>query len=107
MITLAAFAKNLAKYGNYKLEITHSYTPKRQRYFSGFITNPDNGIMVYITTESCLNAHCENKMLIRYVKSNKDYCGGINKFCLPLNSGYFINQLLNSPKAYCVEIERK
>lgn len=108
MISVNTFKKNLGKYNNsYTIELTHSYTPRRQRYFSGFITNPVNNIMVYITTESCYNAHCENKMLVRYVKSRNDCIGGINHFCLPLNSAYFIDKLLQSPREYLHELGGK
>lgn len=47
---------------------------------SGFITNKINGKHVYINTESLVNNHVGNKILIRTVKHTKDYSGGYNQY---------------------------
>lgn len=104
MITLNTFKKLLAKYGEYELSISQQFNPRGQKFFSGFVRNPDNNLVLYITSESCYNAHCENKMMVRYAEKIGDYSGARNHYIMPNNSGYFISQLLNSPAQAAYEL---
>ena len=66
----------------------------------GFITNPDNGLIVYVNTESSVYAPIANKILVRYANSTSDYRGGLNNFVevkdLPEE---IINMLSNTKRA--------
>lgn len=67
---------------------------------NGFITNPDNGLIVYVNTESSVYAPIANKILVRYANSAHDYRGGLNNFVevkdLPEE---IINMLSNAKRA--------
>ena len=105
MITVKKFKNMLDKYGTFNYQISANRDQKGRRYFSGFITKSDSNIVVYLNTESCYNPHVENKCLIRYAKCTRDYTGGRNRFVMPLNMAFAINQMFKSPKDYALEME--
>lgn len=48
---------------------------------SGFITDPDSGAVVYVSTEPVFGQ--VRQFLYRTAKSNRDYSGGRNRYATP------------------------
>lgn len=104
MLSLRTFKNLMSKYGEYDMRLKTYSDPRGRKYFSGFITNTDESMFVYVSTESCYNAHCENKMLVRYARNSKDTTGGMNRFVMPQNSAFYINEMFKSPKRRDAEL---
>lgn len=78
---LATKLKNaIQKKGDYTVELNNISINGRRIGCSGFITNPTNGKIVYVSTEKPAFAALDDYSLIRYAKSTSDYVGGINHF---------------------------
>lgn len=78
---LATKLRNMVqKLGNYEIKLNNVSINDRRIGCSGFITNPVNGKIVYVSTEKPAYATLRNKSLIRYAESTSDYVGGINHF---------------------------
>ena len=78
---LATKLRNMVqKLGNYEIKLNNISINGRKIGCSGFITNPVNGKIVFVSTEKPAYAALHKKNLIRYAKSTSDYAGGINHF---------------------------
>lgn len=106
MFAKTSFTNTLKKLGCYDIRLCSHTDPRGRRYYSGFIVNPKNNVVVYLNSESFYNNHCENKFLVRFARKVGDYTGGINNFCEPKNSPYFVHKLLTSPKMYAREFSK-
>lgn len=104
MYSKAKLTQTLAKLGNYEAKLISQTDPRGRKFYSGFITNKEQDITIYLNSESYYNAHCDNKFLVRYAKRIGDYKGGINHFVSPQDSPYLIHQMLKSKKQYEAEI---
>lgn len=72
--------KNLFKFKNYDINLDNININGRRVGCSGFITNPENGLTVYLNTERSCYGPISDKNLVRYARSTKDYTGGFNEF---------------------------
>ncbi len=79
-VFLSQKVKNLIKKANpdhhYVFNLTNVIVNGQKRGCTGFITNPDNGSCVYITTEYCAAGH----FMYRYADGIKDYKGYTNRW---------------------------
>ena len=64
--------------GNYEFKLLNINRNYNKRGCSGFITNKDNGLIIYVNTERCVGYY--DRMMFRYAKSTKDYVGSINRW---------------------------
>lgn len=104
MYSKTKLTQTLTKLGTYDIRLSSKTDPSGRKFYSGFIINHNLDIVVYITTESYYNAHCENKFLVRYARNVGDYAGGINHFVLPNNSPFLLHEMLESPKMCNAEL---
>lgn len=72
---------------------------------SGFITNPDNGLIVYVNTEDFVLSNLSNKILVRYALSTKDYSGGLNNFVDTKDYPDEIIKMLSQPERASREVK--
>ena len=81
MTLLATKLKNrISKEGNYVVEIKNTNINGRKVGCYGFVSNPENKVVVYIDTEKLIYYPLADKNLIRYAVNNKDYTGCRNNF---------------------------
>lgn len=52
---------------------------------SGFIINEDNGLVVYVSTES-IPWNDDLRFMYRYARTTKDYTGSHNRWCKTLDA---------------------
>lgn len=103
MYSKKKFTETLNKLGNYTINLRTFQNPRGHKYYSGFITNEELEITVYVTSECFYNPHCDNKFLVRYARKVGDYTGGINHFTKPENMPFMVHTFLQSPKMYSTE----
>ena len=103
MLSKSKFTDSLNKLGNYKVNLVTHLDPRGRKFYSGFISNPRNGKVVYVTTESYYNAHCENKFMARRVRYLGDYGGGNfpNLYAEPANAPMLVHTLLRIQPKTC------
>ncbi len=79
-IYLSQKVKNLIKKlnpeNNYIFNLKNIDVNGQKRGCSGFITNPDIGNVVYITTEYCMAGH----FMYRYAENDHDFRGRTNRW---------------------------
>ncbi len=79
-IFLSQKVKNLIKKispeNNYVFNLKNIDVNGQKRGCSGFITNPDTGNVVYLTTEYCQAGH----FMYRYAENDHDYRGRTNRW---------------------------
>jgi hypothetical protein len=100
MYSKKAFTQTLNKLGDYELNLRSFTDPRGRKYYSGFITNEELGLTVYVTSESFYNPHCDYKFCIRYARRVGDYNGGMNHFVKPENTPFMVHTFLQSPNMF-------
>lgn len=101
MKLLATKLKNrIAKEGNYVVELKNIDINGRKVGCSGFVSNPENNVVLYIDTEKSFFYPHADKNLIRYALNNKDYTGCYNIFVTDERLISEIVAMLNNPKRY-------
>lgn len=82
---MTALKNRFKKVGNYEQYLKNININGVKRGCDGFIRNPENGKIVYLTTEYvCGNCYkpLANKMMYRTAKDLKDYTGETNQWCM-------------------------
>ena len=82
---MTALKNRFKKVGNYEYYLKNININGVKRGCDGFIRNPENGKIVYLTTEYvCGNCYkpLANKMMYRTAKDLKDYTGETNQWCM-------------------------
>ena len=84
-LLMTALKNRFKKVGNYEQYLKNININEVKRGCDGFIRNPENGKIVYLTTEYvCGNCYkpLANKMMYRTAKDLKDYTGETNQWCM-------------------------
>lgn len=84
-LLMTALKNRFKKVGNYEYYLKNININGVKRGCDGFIRNPENGKIVYLTTEYvCGNCYkpLANKMMYRTAKDLKDFSGGENQWCV-------------------------
>lgn len=82
-VLLSTALKNrFKKVGNFEYYLKNIRLNGVSKGCSGFIKNPVNGKIVYLTTEKSCYQTLANKSMYRTAVSLSDYRGGRNQFCL-------------------------
>ena len=84
-LLMTALKNRFKKVGNYEYYLKNININGVKRGCDGFIRNPENGKIVYLTTEYvCGNFYKQlsNKMMYRTAKDLKDYTGETNQWCM-------------------------
>lgn len=72
--------KRLFKFKNYEIKLDNISINGRKVGCSGFISNPENGLVVYLDTEKSCYSPLSDRNLVRYARNLKDFKGGYNEF---------------------------
>ena len=79
MLTSVKVKNRLNKFGeNFQYNLHNVRINGETRGCSGFITNKENGVIVYISTEPVACLH--NRLMYRYAKDEKDFSGCHNEW---------------------------
>ena len=76
----------LKKKGNFEFKLSNININGRKVGCSGFIINPENGVIVYVNTEKSCYYPLSDKNLVRYAKTDSDYTGLHNEFATDDNA---------------------
>lgn len=69
------------KVGEYEYYLKNIVINGVKKGCSGFIKNPTNHKIIYLTTEAVCYEPLKDKVMFRTAKHLKDYTGGINQWC--------------------------
>ena len=88
--------------GNYEIELKNISINGRKTGCSGFILNPENGVVVYVNTEGISWIGQKHKNLVRFARDMKDYGGAHsrNEFATDDEIEIKIASMLNAKKRY-------
>lgn len=96
-ILTTALKRSLARInpnGNYEYNLRNININGTNRGCSGFITNKDNGRIVYLDTEPSVLSSLSDKVLVRYATGTKDYTGLRNRH-YPAQNNQFLHDILD------------
>lgn len=80
-VLLSTRLKNLVKKEgctDYEYDLHNIVLNGVKKGCSGFITNPNNHLCVYVNTEHSCYQPLSNKFMYRYARDTKDFTGGVN-----------------------------
>ena len=75
VLLMTKLKNGLKKVGNYECNLSNININGSKRGCSGFVINPENGVIVYINTEKSCYAPLSKLNLVRFAKHKKDYGG--------------------------------
>ena len=85
---------------NYKVVVRNNQINNKVVGCTGFITNCENGLIVYINTEKSIYAPLADKNLIRYAQNTRDYTGGVNHFATDKDFYSTVKEMLKAKKDF-------
>ena len=85
---------------NYKVVVRNNQINGKVVGCTGFITNCENGLIVYINTEKSIYAPLADKSLIRYAQNTRDYTGGVNHFATDKGFYSTVKEMLKARKDF-------
>ena len=102
MIILKRKVENMisAEGGDYVCDLRNININGRNLGCSGFITNPANGVVVYVDTQKSCYRPISDKNLVRYARDCKDYHGGVNEFISDYALARVLMSMLKDQKRY-------
>ena len=100
-----ALRNALKNKGNYDIQVKNIRINGNLRGCSGFITNKDNNVVLYVDTEG--SVYSDLFYMSRYAKNVKDYSGCTNCWNNDVNDYYkHIASMLQDEPTYRAEIAR-
>lgn len=99
-LLMTRLKNGLKKKGNYEFKLSNININGGKTGCSGFIINPENGVIVYVNTEKSCYAPLSNKNLVRYAKSDHDFTGAMNDFATDEDVVNKIVSMLSDKKRY-------
>ena len=100
VLLMTKLKNGLKKKGDYGFKLSNTNINGRKVGCSGFVINPNNGVVVYVDTEKSCYAPLSDKNLVRYANSDHDYKGCINEWATDEEVVNKIISMLNNRKLY-------
>lgn len=104
MVLLKQKLRNaVLRYGSeFDFELKNILVNGQKRGCSGFITNLQNGVTVFVNTEKSVYQPLSNKVLVRYARDVKDFGGSHshNTYVNYADIAAYINTMLNDKSEY-------
>lgn len=97
MLLMTKLKNQLKEYDSDYVPVLHNIQVNgRKRGCCGFVSNPANGRVVYVDTESSCYVPLSGNSLLRYARDTKDYCGGRNEFVPVGDTAKAIHKMLSA-----------
>ena len=104
-LLMTKLKNGLKKKGNFEFKLSNININGRKVGCSGFIINPESGVIVYVNTEKSYYYPLSCKNLVRYAKTDSDYTGLHNEFVTDDNIVKMIVSMLENKDRYEKELE--
>lgn len=94
--------------GNYETKLSNININGRKVGCSGFVLNPENGVIVYVNTEGISWIGEKHKNLVRFARDMKDWGGAHsrNEYATDEEIEVKISSMLNDKKRYDKWLDR-
>ena len=100
VLLMTKVKNDLKKHGDFEFKLSNININGAKRGCSGFVMNPQNGIVVYVNTEKSCYAPLNKKNLVRYAKNDHDYIGSINEWATDEELATKVVSMLNNKQRY-------